>query len=71
MVEPERVLQGGVTKLGEKLGYKRRGFYHMLQELRNKGYVRVISHANPHEVSKVIIQRRAMLVGRDHFIKLS
>lgn len=71
MIEPERILEGGVERLGRALGYRRRGFFQVMQELRNKGYVRVIAGPCPRIPSMVKIQRRAMLVGRDHFIKLS
>lgn len=72
MVEPEAVLErSGMEQLAERFRYRQRAFYNVVQELRDKGFIRVISPPRLGEPSAVILSKRALLVGRDHFIKLS
>lgn len=71
MVEPETVLEGtGINKLSKTFQYGRRSFWTILQQLRNKGYIRFATPA-PGSPAAIHITKRPMLVGRDHFLKLS
>lgn len=70
-VDPKSVLEhSGVNNLAVRYRYKRRGFFDILRQLRNKGYVRFSTPPRGDPVS-VYIVRRPMLVGVDHFVKLS
>ncbi|GAG41452.1 unnamed protein product, partial [marine sediment metagenome] len=72
MVEPENVLESaGLARLAERFNYRERAFKEILRQLRNKGYVRIESPPRPGVPAKLFIQRRVLLVGRDHFIRLS
>jgi len=65
------VLQhSGVHNLAKRYGYARRGFFEVLRQLRNKGYVRYNTPPRGESIS-VTIARRPLLVGVDQFVKLS
>lgn len=70
-IEDEHTLREmGVGKMALVLKYKKRGFYDILCQLRNKGYVR---YRTPKlgERGRVHLSKRPMLVGYDQFLKLS
>lgn len=70
-VDSKKVLEhSGVATLAERYRYKRRGFFDILRQLRNKGYVRFNTPPRG-EIVSVFIERRPLLVGADHFVKLS
>lgn len=72
MVEPESALNGlGVEGLARKFSYKQRAFFEVLRQLRDKGYIRIVSAARPGKPAAILIAKRPLLVGRDHFVKLS
>jgi len=69
MLEPKRALNAGCKSLARRLGMAHRTFMRHLKELRDKGYLRIVS-TGARMPSVVIITRRAMLVGLSQFITL-
>jgi len=71
VVDPNAIL--GWEKIASVIRFKQRQTYHIINELRRKGYVGL--ELTRQDVGKPKVQlfliRRAKLVGRDNFIKLS
>lgn len=71
MVTPERELEAGRKALARSFGCSVSAFNRTIRELKLKGYVDLVPQAKAGEPSTIVISKRARLVGRDHFVKLS
>jgi hypothetical protein len=71
MLVPAVTLErAGVSGLASTFKYSDSGFYEIIQELQNKGYISTKSPNKPGDVTRIKLVRRAMLIGQDHFIRL-
>lgn len=68
VLNPDEVL--GIRKIQVAIGYSRKRTFEILHELRRKGYIEWKAEKKGVAIQLVVL-RRAMLVGRDNFIKLS
>jgi DNA-binding MarR family transcriptional regulator len=64
-------LDSGRRGLAKKLGLKEATLNRILAELRRKGFIQIRRSENNRRRSRLILKRRAILKGRDRFIKLS
>lgn len=69
MIEPRSSLEMGIKPLARYLGMHHQALRNRMTELRNKGYIR-LRLTGPRQPTKIILTRRAMLVGPTSFIRL-
>lgn len=71
MIIPEIELKTlGIKKLAKIFKYSRPGLYSILKELQNGGYIRIESAQKTGYTTKIYIERKAMILGGNHFIRL-
>jgi len=70
MLVPSSSLEGaGLAGLARVFRYKERGFREVLRELRNKGYLRVVTPPRPGQKAAIEIVKKPVLVGADRFVR--
>lgn len=67
----DKELDSGRRGLAKTLGMKEPSLNRLIAELRRKGFVKVRRSEKNRRRSRIILARRAILKGRDRFIKLS
>jgi hypothetical protein len=71
MVVSSSDLRNGKKDLSKICNYSLNRFYTIMKELYNKGYVSYIKPSRLGTKHTVLLKKRALISGRNHFIKLS
>jgi hypothetical protein len=71
MVCTEDQLLSGKRELGKVCNYSVNRFYRIMSELHNKDFVRYIKPEGLGKPHVVLLHKRAMIAGRNHFVRIS